>query len=418
MPDQSHPTGAVFLSYASQDAEAAGRICEALRAAGVEVWFDQSALRSGDAWDAQIRKQVHECALFLPVISANTDARTEGYFRREWNLATRRLLDMAHDMAFVLPVVIDETSDSDARVPEEFLGVQWTRLPGGETPPAFAQRVRQLLGADSAATHTAHSGVTGKIERSAQKVISARPGSKSRMRPVGLTLIVLSLILGGGLFWRYQNATDTPATTPAPATAEPVAAAVENQSVAVLPFVALSEGEDDRYFADGLSEEITNALTTLPDLLVTARTSSFHFKGKDATIPEIASMLGVAHIVEGSVRRSGDKVRITAQLIRASDGFHLWSQTYDRSINDEFAVQTQIAESVAGAMGVLLDVRQRARMADAGVRNVEAFLAYQRGIELFDRAHNEGPLIPLLARANVEFETAIALSPDLAQAHF
>ena len=100
MPDQSHSTGAVFLSYASEDAEAAARICEALRAAGVEVWFDRSELRGGDAWDSQIKKQIHDCALFVPLISAHTNARTEGYFRREWNLATRRLENIARRRGF------------------------------------------------------------------------------------------------------------------------------------------------------------------------------------------------------------------------------------------------------------------------------------------------------------------------------
>jgi hypothetical protein len=123
-------TPAVFISYASQDANAALRICDALRTAGLEVWFDQSDLRGGDAWDAAIRRQVKECALFLPVISATTDARSEGYFRREWNLAVHRMLDMAEDQPFLLPVVIDETPEAMARVPDRFRERQWTRLPG------------------------------------------------------------------------------------------------------------------------------------------------------------------------------------------------------------------------------------------------------------------------------------------------
>ncbi len=85
------------------------------------MWFDRSELRGGDAWDSQIKKQIHDCALFMPLISAHTNARTEGYFRREWKLATRRLLNMADDAAFLVPVVIDETREADARVPEEFL---------------------------------------------------------------------------------------------------------------------------------------------------------------------------------------------------------------------------------------------------------------------------------------------------------
>lgn len=162
MLEQSHPTGAVFLSYASQDAEAGARICEALRAAGIEVWFDRSELRGGDAWDSQIKKHIHECALFIPVISSHTNSRSEGYFRGEWHLATRRLHNMADDAAFLMPVVVDDTRESDARVPEEFLRSQWTWLPGGETPRAFARRARQLLGLDPAPIPAAKAAAAGR----------------------------------------------------------------------------------------------------------------------------------------------------------------------------------------------------------------------------------------------------------------
>src|ERR1700739_3867527 len=116
----STPTGAVFLSYASQDAEAAKRICDALRAAGIEVWFDQSELRGGDVWDHKIRQQIHDCSLFVPIISIHSDERSEGYFRLEWKLAVDRSYLMADDAAFLLPVVIDHTADVSARVPERF----------------------------------------------------------------------------------------------------------------------------------------------------------------------------------------------------------------------------------------------------------------------------------------------------------
>src|SRR4051812_420641 len=142
----SDATKAVFLSYASQDAEAAKRIAHALRAAGVEVWFDQSELVGGDQWDSKIRGQIGSCALFMPVISASTQARLEGYFRIEWKIAARRTHGMATAKAFLLPVVIDGTHDAAAHVPDEFREVQWTRLPEGETPPAFAARVKKLLG--------------------------------------------------------------------------------------------------------------------------------------------------------------------------------------------------------------------------------------------------------------------------------
>ena len=107
---------AVFLSYASQDADAARRICDALRGSGVEVSFDQSELRGGDAWDASIRRQIRECALFVPVIPASTQAREEGYFRLEWKLAVDRSHLMADDRAFLLPVVIDDSAEPGARV--------------------------------------------------------------------------------------------------------------------------------------------------------------------------------------------------------------------------------------------------------------------------------------------------------------
>ncbi len=142
-------SGAVFLSYASQDADAAKRIFAALQSAGLEVWFDQSELRGGDAWDAKIRRQVKECALFIPLISANTQARAEGYFRREWKLAVERTNDMADHVPFLLPVVLDATPEGEAHVPEKFRAVQWTRLPGGATPPAFCEQAKSLLRNDS-----------------------------------------------------------------------------------------------------------------------------------------------------------------------------------------------------------------------------------------------------------------------------
>lgn len=135
---------AVFLSYASQDAAAARRLCEALRAAGVEVWFDLNELVGGDAWDAKIRRQIKECALFLPLISTATQARREGYFRLEWKLGAQRTHMMAAGTPFMLPVVLDGTHDVDALVPDEFREVQWTRLPAGEAPAAFVARVKRL----------------------------------------------------------------------------------------------------------------------------------------------------------------------------------------------------------------------------------------------------------------------------------
>ena len=141
----TEPSHAIFLSYASQDAEAARHICEALRAAGMEVWLDQSELRGGDAWDESIRDQIKACALFIPVISASAHARVEGYFRLEWKLAVDRSHRMAAKQPFLLPVVIDDTSQSDDAIPDRFRELQWTRCPGGQASPAFIECAQRLL---------------------------------------------------------------------------------------------------------------------------------------------------------------------------------------------------------------------------------------------------------------------------------
>ena len=138
-------SGAVFLSYAREDTAAARRIADALRAFGVEVWLDQSELRGGEAWDASIRQQIKGCVLFLAIISANTQRRREGYFRREWNLAVERTHDMAHDAPFVLPIVIDETAEGEASVPDAFRRAHWIRLAHGVPSTQFVEQVRRLL---------------------------------------------------------------------------------------------------------------------------------------------------------------------------------------------------------------------------------------------------------------------------------
>ena len=133
-----------------------------------------------------------------------------------------------------------------------------------------------------------------------------------------------------------------------------VPAAIDKRSIAVLPFVNMSSDKDQEYFSDGISEELLNLLAKIPELRVAARTSSFSFKGKNMPIPEIGKQLNVSHVLEGSVRRSGDKVRITAQLIHADDGYHLWSETWDRTLDDIFAVQDEIAADVVRQLQVTM----------------------------------------------------------------
>ena len=145
--DAPHPNRppTVFLSYASADREAARVLRDALPTLGLEVWYDESELGGGEVWDQKIRKQIRECDLFMPLISAQTEARHEGYFRREWRLAVERTLDIADDHPFLLPVVIDDTSQTGARVPEKFMSIQWVRVPGGQPNAALQALCRRLV---------------------------------------------------------------------------------------------------------------------------------------------------------------------------------------------------------------------------------------------------------------------------------
>jgi len=196
---------------------------------------------------------------------------------------------------------------------------------------------------------------------------------------------------------------------------------IDPRSIAVLPFVNMSTDAENEFFSDGLSEEILNSLARIDGMQVVGRTSSFQFKGKNEDLRTVGIKLGIASVLEGSVRREGDRARITAQLIRTSDGIHLWSQTYDRTLKDTLAVQLDIAEQVAGALDVVLDDKQRARMHEDGVENVDAFIAYQKGLKLYADAHDREKshdTIDGLRLANVEFAKAIALEPGFAQAYF
>jgi TolB-like protein len=142
--DSQTPRRSVFLSYASEDRQAARLLRDALPDYGLDVWYDESEIGGGEAWDQKIRRQIRECDYFMPLVSAQTQARHEGYFRREWRLAVERTLDMADDHPFLLPIVIDDTDQSVARVPEKFLTVQWLRVPGGQPTRALEALCRRI----------------------------------------------------------------------------------------------------------------------------------------------------------------------------------------------------------------------------------------------------------------------------------
>ncbi len=367
-------TKAVFLSYASEDAAAASRISEALRAAGVEVWFDQMELRGGDVWDQQIRQRIHDCALFIPVVSAHTESRKEGYFRREWRLAVDRTHDMSDRTRFVLPVVIDGTKEKGADVPESFLRVQWTHLPGGVTPAAFCERIKNLLD-DTPAVSILPAGA-----------VPAKAAALRRPSHHWIILAAMAVMAVALIAWqKWRSPTPKAATAPAA-----VAAAFNPppHSIAVLPFVNMSGDKEQEYFSQGLTEELLNALARVNELQVAARTSSFSFEGQHPDIATVAHKLNVGAVLEGSVRRSAHTVRITAQLVNGVTGFHLWSQTYDRDLGDVLKLQTEIANDVAGALKVTLLGDVSAKVEVGATRNAAALDAYLRAMKTFAEAQD------------------------------
>lgn len=337
----------MFLSYASADAEAVRRLCEALRSADIEVWFDQHELKGGDAWDLKLRKQIAACALFVPVISANTEARKEGYFRLEWKLAEDRSHQMARGTPFIVPVCLDATTEAVALVPDAFLAVQWTRLPGGVVTSTFLNRLQGLL----------RGGSEAPLIRRRVTSNRAHPSAEGRL--------------------------------------------------AVLPFVNMSSDAEQEFFSDGLSEELLNLLAKVPGLRVTSRGSAFAFKGRSLRIPEIAEQLNVAHVLEGSVRQAGSRLRIKAQLTDACSDTLVWSETYDRTFEDIFAVQDEIAGAVVTQLkAVLLGTLPRARAADP-----RAYSIFLQARQVFRQG-----TAAATSHAVALFEEALAIEPDYPEA--
>ncbi len=252
-------------------------------------------------------------------------------------------------------------------------------------------------------------GVKREKDVDRSQSITASTGRKLNGVIIGLlTLVILLLVVERIFFADGAAPPEIAAVAEAPGNA--VVQPIQN-SVAVLPFVNMSADPDNEYFSEGVAEEILNVLARVPELKVTARTSSFSYKGSDATIARIARELGVNHVLEGSVRKSGNQVRVTAQLIEAGNDFHLWSETYDRELNDIFAIQDEIAGAIAQALKVrLLPAADQPNL--TGTTNLEAYELYLQGVNLWHLRTGES-----LEQALTLFQQAIDLDPGFARAH-
>lgn len=221
-------------------------------------------------------------------------------------------------------------------------------------------------------------------------------------RILNIVTIVTLVIVIGWLAWdKLHRGAPAPLST--------------DRSIAVLPFVDFSPAGDQAWFADGLTEEILNSLARTTDLQVASRTSSFAYRDSSEDIPAIADALGVEHILEGSVRRAGDRLRVTAQLIRAADDKHLWSETFDGSSDDSIQIQEEIAFAIANALQTAMDPEELARMVSAGTRSVEAWETYLRGLALDAQVSDQNDPDRVYDVIAI-FEEAASIDPGFADA--
>ncbi len=240
-------------------------------------------------------------------------------------------------------------------------------------------------------------------------------GQRGAQKTTSTELLILTLLLtiGGVVAWRLAQAPKEQAVVKghASGTNKGSIAAVPDKSIAVLAFTDLSPRHDQDYFSDGIAEELLNALAQVKDLKVAGRTSSFYYKGRNEDLRTIGKALGVANVLEGSVRTQGDKVRITAQLIRSADGFQLWSDTYDGDLKDVFALQERIARAITDKLQVVLAGKQAERLVNAGTENPEAYSLFLQATSIFNRRDNEH-----YEDAIAALHKAIALDPKFARA--
>jgi TolB-like protein/Tfp pilus assembly protein PilF len=264
------------------------------------------------------------------------------------------------------------------------------------------------------------------LKRESESAPAGSVTQQTAQRMDRVIMVLMALALGYVAFDKFALAPEGGPPDAAPSAQEQVSAseqagadgsstpgpAADSKSIAVLAFANMSADKDNEYFSDGVSEEILNALAQVKDLKVAGRTSSFYYKGRNEPLPAIGATLGVAHVLEGSVRKQGDRLRITAQLIRVSDGFHLWSQTFDGSNADVFALQENIARQVTRELKVALNAGQQDRLIDVGTRDPDAYALYLRATEVFNKRD-----APRYETAIASLQQALQLDPQFARAH-
>lgn len=397
---------AVFLSYANQDAQAASRICDALRAAGIEVWFDQSELRGGDAWDAAIRRQIKNCALVIPVISTNTQGRAEGYFRLEWKLAIDRSHLMAVDRTFLVPVVIDQIDEGDGRVPDKFSEVQWTRLPGGTTSPAFIERITRLLDQDlkpaDGASRSFHiDPPAATVPPTAVPVIPLA----RRHAPLALGAALLIACIGIGAWalrhdWRHAAAI------------VPYSNEDRRMTFAVLPFQAAADDAHSVLIAKATRDELQTVLESRKDnVIVVPQASAEQAAAHELSLRKLARDLNVHFLVRGSVARDGDAYKVTVLGIDGDSERVLTTESVKVAQDAVMPRWRDDVDSIVGKVvrGAIETEVKRARNKPDDALDVRD-LAMRASVDWHSLRDTDGKTAN--ANANVLLRRALEIAPD------
>jgi TolB-like protein/tetratricopeptide (TPR) repeat protein len=385
--NRQHPTGEasaaskrrVFISYASADAEIALRVCSAIEAAGYLCWIAPRDVVPGTLYADGIVGAINESIILVLILSAQ--AAASAHVGKEVERASSK----RH------PIIVLRTDTAPlTQAFEYFLSEsQWIEVGVGATDGAIAKLV------DAVRRHLSPGSAAAPSHEPRAPVRKAAPSRRVWGIAAAVVLASVAAYFLVDKPWLHGNgATKSPAAT------------IADKSIAVLPFVDMSEKKDQEYFGDGMAEEIINMLAQVPNLHVPARTSSFFFKGKSSKLADIARELGVADVLEGSIRRSGNQIRVTAQLIRADNGYHLWSKTYDRPLDDIFKVQDEIANAVVQALQITLMGGPLTRQ-KGGTENLAAYQLYLRA-----RSSMGQNTVPSLTAAREDFNQAIKLDPD------
>jgi TolB-like protein len=372
----------VFISYASRDAAVAQKVCSTLEAAGFPCWIAPRNVVPGTLYADGIVHAIDESSILVLILSEQAIA--SAHVGRE----IERAVSKRHA---VVALRIDAAPLTAAF--EYFLNQsQW--IEGGGSDAAIAK----LVGA--VGQHLAPGSADSPTNANQSSAVH-RKAAAPRMWVIAA--VVVAVLLAGGYFLVDKGWLSRQAATAS------TAVVISDKSIAVLPFTDMSEKKDQEYFADGMAEEIIDLLVKIPGLKVISRTSSFQFKGKTEDLRSIATQLGVAYVLEGSVRKSSDRLRVTAQLIDSRDGTQLWSQTYDRDLSDVLKMQDEIAIALVRALQI------EVRAADVGsrpaLRNTEAYTLYLQGRHARDRFDQEGT-----EQAVIDFERVLELDPSFAPA--